>query len=592
MLPIFIFACNPEYKELKSIGEDFDSRIRTALEKTDFVISSNSELDIFPFYFKGADVVYSSSNEEVLYSEGTALCALRKAYTDEYVILKAALTLGEASVTYSYVLCILAAEQKLLAAPSVQLYRNQTVVDGFYLDGYTFRNGDQLRLVPPVGASCIFTTDGSNPHEAETVGNEVLIDLTETGPLTLKVGAVRDGYLPSPVIDVNGYVLGQAPSMSLSGQAVVTLTKEEWTAFLGTSDVFLTDTTAVPESAAPYFEALNNDWYADFYSRYYVLNFLDYAVADFEWPAAGFKEKLFSPYSSRVEDPGIEESYILFYLVNKEDADRLVLSESPFVTVRLAIADLNGTPSAETSAPLFLSDDSFTYDKRLLFDSEAYLTAGGRGEKSVYVDAVSDGCGVIETALMETIFPSWGEYMFSAGEVTVIVKFKQSGGDADSNLRAVFGYAAGSETNKYMATYFNSGFSTAGFEWKGNNGTSATGSFLSSVSSTGDPGIFFIQTANGKQTTGKWGSVNAEWSAFTSATATCIVTPSNLNYRAGNNVGTFSLGSVNRYAASNNAYWRTRGWFHARVYEGILTDDEMQTVVTEMKKNGQYLLEE
>lgn len=592
ILPFVITACDPSKKELKAIGEEYDAFISKELKEIASVVSSNSELDFFPFYFKGADVTYTSSNENVLYSEGTALYAARQPYSDEYCLLKATLTLGEVSVSYSYVLCIPAAEQKLLAAPTVQLYRNQIPVDGFYLDGYVFQNGDQLRLIPPVGASCIFTTDGSNPHKSETVGNEILIDLLETGSLTLKVGAVRDGFLPSPVVAVNGYVLGKEPSLTSNGsQAVVSVSKTEWASLTGAESVFINDSVTPPEEAATYFKTLENEYFSAFYDQYYVLNFLDYAVGGHEWPGKDLKEKVFLPYSAQVEDPGIEENYILFYLINREDADRISASETPFEHVRLSVVDLNGTPSPVVSLPVFLSDDTFSYDKRLLFDSEEYLTARNRGEKSVYVDAQSEGCGLIDSALMETVFPSWGEYMFSPSEVTIVVKFKQNGGDAASGLRAVFGYAAGSETNKYMGTYFNSGFTTAGFEWKGNNGSSAKASFVTSVSGTNNPGIFFIQTANGTQTTAKWGAVNAEWSSFQSATAAdCKVTPSNLNYRAGNNVGTFSLGAVNRYAASANAYWRTKGWFHARVYEGILSDDEMKAVVTEMKDTEKYLL--
>lgn len=580
-------ACDPQAKELQTLADAYNAEMTAGLEKINSSVSENSQLDIFPFYYKGADVSYVSGNEEALKVGENALSAVRKPYSDVHCLLTATLTLGEATASFTYPICILASEQKLLDAPTVQLLRNDLVVDGFYLDGFTYENGDRLRLVPPVGASCLYTLDGSNPHESQTAEEALTIDLTETGEVTLKAAAVRDGYLPSPVINVNGYVLGKAPSLTVTGiNATVKVSQSQLKTWAQEgSGVFYTDgVTAVPEETKAYFDVLKNERFADFYSDYYVLNYLDHAAAGHEWPAAGFKDTLFASLTGVTTDTGIEDAYIVLYLVEKAGFDAATTSETPFVSVNLAVVDLNGTPSEVAETPLFLTDDSFSYEKRLLFDSEQYLSARGRGEKSVYVDAVTAGCGIIEEALMETIFPHWGDYIFSPDAMTVIVKFKQTGGDADSGLRAVFSWAAATESKKYLATYFNSGFTQLGYEWIGNNGNSAKANLLTSVSGT-DSGIFLIQTVDGTSTTAKWCSVsdsNFESLETNTASVTCAITPSDISYRSGSERGKFALGSVNRWLPSANTYWRTKGYFHARVYEGVLDTTDLTAALQEM----------
>ena len=53
-------------------------------------------------------------------------------------------------------------------------------------------------------------------------------------------------------------------------------------------------------------------------------------------------------------------------------------------------------------------------------------------------------------------------------------------------------------------------------------------------------------------------------------------------YRSGSERGKFALGSVNRWLPSANTYWRTKGYFHARVYEGVLDTTDLTAALQEM----------
>lgn len=574
---ILLFSCNQEMVDLKKIGEQYNEMVISSLEKVGSSFSANSQLDFFPFYYEGADISYQSSNESSLYVEGTALYLNRKDYVDEYAILTATLSLGKAMVSYQYALCILSTEMKMLTAPTVSLIREGKVVDGFYIEDFDFKEGDRLRLEPPIGSSCRYTLDGSQPTN-ETEEKDLTFDLSTGLDLNLKVIAVREGYFPSPVLNVTGFIPGKKPTLSVKGSNLtLKMEKSVITTAIDNDSNFVNLETLdnIREEAKPYYLKLKESpYFEEIQQNYYILNFLDLALPDYDWPAKDLKDKLFASSQPTTQEANVEDSTLFFYFVKKEGAFKEDANfDSAFIYTKIAVADMLPTPSEDLICPIFLTD-SEDYTKRKLFDTKDYLQKRGLEEKFVSVDSTLTDPGYIDESIMDTILPGWGDLMFSLEQLTIVVKSKISGGD---NLKTLFSFTAATEVDKYLATFYKG--NNLGFEWRASSNQN-NDNVHSNVYENATK--FIIHTQQNNSNVLKIGNSSTQVTSYSSKNNTVSNNPTVIPYRAGGKLGKFSLGANNRFGLAVEKRWRGYGAFHCRVYQGVLTDTELQTVVTEM----------
>ncbi len=572
-----LFESSIQLEQLKKDTEPFNNKIKELEVDGKILIYSNSDLDVFLPYYDGYDIAYETSEDyhdgekivevesEFLKVENNFLFAYPDTKSDRPVILKATFTdiqIEGVEVVYYYKLLIKASTLLTLSKPRIEIFRGETEITDFYYNNFPLQKNDILLFTPPPGASCIYTLDGSNPNSSETAIEGFSYTIEQSGnQIAVKVAATRVGYVNSPVLSFSY-------SANLSKPTLAKNSATYKMPFFTSSDVTSIKTAAIDLNSSnidsiyePILDSI--DFTSGNYDDYYLM------ATDNNW-AEEF-DGVFAFTRTDTETSNAENPYQKYWLIKKEEIFSTTLPSESKTNLVIAVADALGTISDPLTIPCYLIPSSSNLQDYLLFDTSTYEATSADGYFTVTNnDDMSDG----NIASTESD-PYLEDYITSLEDTTIVFRFNFTSIDT---LGAIFSIPSATTASSYFTVYKNA--TTIGYELKGGPTKGSLGGLTDVSNNTTHLFSLRIDSSSASYIIDRF-SLGARVSVDSGNHGASF-----LSFRDMNGLGTPRVGSTGRFGAANNERWEASGKAQVRIYSKVLTDDELNTVMSSMNSLG------